>query len=57
MNQERDKLLDDLKEMKFNKAKYKLERIDPKGRLVYFRNVQSVGKWMTRFDLNSLGRA
>lgn len=53
--QERDKLLDELKDMKFNRAKGKLERIDPKGRLVYFRNAQMSGEWHTKFVLEGLG--
>lgn len=53
--QERRKLLDDLKTMKFSRAKNKLARMDPKGRLAYYRNVQAAGEWHTKFILNSLG--
>ena len=53
--QERDKLLDQLKNMKFGKAKGKLERIDPKGRLAYYRNVQMSGEWHTKFVLEGMG--
>ena len=52
---ERDDLLNKLKDMNFKKAKGKLERMDPEGRLAFYRNVQTVGKWMTRFDLTGLG--
>lgn len=53
--QERDNLLDELKDMKFNRAKYRLARMDPKGRLAYFRNVQMSGEWHTKYVLEGLG--
>lgn len=53
--QDRDKLLDDLKEMKFNRAKGKLARMDSKGRLAYYRNVQMSGEWHTKYILEGLG--
>lgn len=53
--QERDKLLDELKDMKFNSAKGKLARMDPKGRLAYYRNVQMAGEWHTKYILEGLG--
>ena len=53
--QERGKLLDDLKAMKFSRAKNKLARMDPKGRLAYYRNVQAAGEWHTKFILDGLG--
>lgn len=52
---QRELLLDDLKSMKFNRAKFSLLRMDPKGRLSYFRNVQQSGEWHTRVILESLG--
>ncbi len=54
---ERTALLNDLKGMKFNRAKFKLLRLDPKGRLVYYRNVQQAGEWHSKFVLESLGVA
>ncbi len=51
----RKALLDELSGMKFNRAKGKLLRMDPKGRLVFFRNVQQSGEWHTKFKLESLG--
>ena len=54
---QRQQLLDDLKTMKFNRAKFRLLRMDPKGRLAYFRNVQQSGEWHTRVILESLGTA
>jgi hypothetical protein len=54
--QEREALLQELKKLNtFNRAKGRLQRIDPKGRLALFRNNQSTGKWITRFDLSGLG--
>lgn len=54
--QERDKLLNELKGMNFNKAKAKVRRLDPKGRLAYLRNVQnSANQLYTRYDLPGLG--
>ncbi len=52
---ERQKLLDELKRMRFHQAKHKLIRMDPKGRLVYYRNNQNTNKWLTRIDLVSYG--
>lgn len=53
--QERDDLLNKLKDMKFNRAKYRLARMDPKGRLAYYRNVQKSGEWHTKYVLEGLG--
>ena len=53
--QERDKLLEELKKKNFNQAKGKLARMDPQGRLAYYRNVQNAGEWVTRYDLEGLG--
>ena len=52
---EREQLLDELKSLKFNRAKGRLLRMDPKGRLAYYRNVQQSGEWHTRFILEGLG--
>lgn len=52
---EREQLLNELKVMKFNRAKAKLRRIDPKGHMAYFRNAQESGKLYTRFELVGLG--
>lgn len=53
--QEREALLDELKEKNFQQIKARLRRIDPKGRLAFFRNAQTVGRWMTRYELSGLG--
>lgn len=52
---ERGQLLDELSAMKFGRAKSKLARMDPKGRLAYYRNAQQSGEWHTRFVLDGLG--
>ena len=54
---QRKELLDDLSGMKFNRAKYKLLRMDPAGRLVYYRNAQQTGEWHTKFILAGMGAA
>jgi len=54
--EEREKLADELVNMKnVNRIKGKLRRMDAKGRLAYFRNVQRSGEWHTRFDLIGIG--
>jgi hypothetical protein len=53
--QERTELLEKLKKMKFNRAKGKLRRMDPKGQIAYFRNAQEAGKLVTCFNLEGLG--
>lgn len=53
----RKALLDELSGMKFNRAKFKLLRMDPAGRLLYYRNVQHSGEWHTKFVLAGLGAA
>jgi len=53
--QERDALLNELKNMSFRQAQGKLRSLDEKGRMAYFRNAQQTGRWMTRYILPSLG--
>jgi hypothetical protein len=56
MNQsEREALLDELKTMSFRKAKGRLQRIDPKGRMAYYRNAQQTGEIVTAFVLEGKG--
>ena len=52
---ERRALLDELSGMKLWRAKFKLRLLDPKGRLLYLRNVQQSGEWHTKYVLESLG--
>jgi hypothetical protein len=54
--QEREKLLNDLKDMNFNKAKAKVRGLDRESRLAYYRNVQNTANRLyTRYDLPGLG--
>ncbi len=53
--QERDALLDEIKDKRFNQIRNICFRKDPKARLAYYRNVQESGKWMTRYVLEGLG--
>lgn len=53
--QERENLRTELKNLSFGAAKFKLHRLDKKGRLAYLRNNQRTGQWMTRFELDGLG--
>jgi len=53
--QQRLELLNELKNMKFNRAKGKVRGMDPKARLAFYRNAQGVGKLLTRYDLPTLG--
>lgn len=52
---EREKLLEDLSRMTFMRAKRKLRRMDRKAQVALYRNVQSTGEWVTRYDLVGLG--
>lgn len=53
--EERDALLDEIKDLPFNQIKGRVRGKDKKSRLAYYRNVQESGKWMTRYVLPSLG--
>lgn len=53
--EERDKLAEELKNKTFQQIRGVVNRRDPKTRLAYYRNVQQVGKWMTRYVLEGLG--
>ena len=53
--EQRQQLVDDLKGMPFNRAKGKVRGMDQNSRLVFYRNAQGVGRWLTRFDLPTLG--
>ena len=52
---ERDALKKDLLTMSFGPAKRKVRAMDEKGRLVFYRNSQTIGQWVTRFELPSFG--
>jgi hypothetical protein len=53
--EEREKLLNDLTKMKVPRARGKLRRMDPKGKLAYMRNAQEGGEYWTRYELYGLG--
>lgn len=53
--QERDALLDELKGNRFERCQRLLVLKDPKVRMKYWRNVQEVGRWMTRYVLPTYG--
>lgn len=52
---QRAKLVDELKKLPYNKAKGKVRGMDESSRLVLYRNAQGVGRWVTRFELPTLG--
>ncbi len=52
---ERQQLREELRKLTFHQAKRKLHRLDPKARLAYLRNSQSIGLFHTRFDLVGMG--
>lgn len=52
---ERDALLDDIKNLRFNQIKGRLRGKDKDIRLAYYRNVQETNRWMTRYILQGLG--
>ena len=53
--QERDALLNELKDLSFGKARFKLSRIDSKGRLAFFRSSYKPNELWTRYELAGLG--
>ncbi len=52
---QREKLANELKELKFNQAKGRVRGMDAASRLAFYRNSQGVGRWLTRYDLPTLG--
>lgn len=53
--QEREALLNEIKDLRINQIKGRLLRKDKKARLAFYRNVQETNRWMTRYILESLG--
>ncbi len=53
--QQRQELLDELKKMRFNRAKGKVRGMDSKSRLRFYRNAQNTGRLMTSYELPTLG--
>ena len=54
-SKEREDLANELINLKFNRAKGKIRRMDNQSRLAYLRNVQDVNQWATRYELPTLG--
>lgn len=53
--EERDALLEEIKDKRYPRIRGILNTRDPKARLAYFRNAQHSGRWMTRYVLEGLG--
>ena len=53
--QQRDHLRNELLQLSYNKAKGRINRIDPNSRLRYWRNAQRTGEWHTAYDMPALG--
>jgi hypothetical protein len=53
--QQREDLVNEIKNYKFMQAKGRVRRKDPESRLVFWRNAQSTGRLITRYDLPTLG--
>lgn len=53
--QQREALARELKRMNFKQANWKVKRMDPRGRLVFYRNAQQARRWLTRYELEGLG--
>jgi hypothetical protein len=52
---ERDALLDELRDKRFERCQRILILKDRSARLKYFRNIQETDRWMTRYILPTLG--
>lgn len=53
--QQRAALARELKQMNFRQANWKVKRMDPRGRLAFYRNAQQARRWLTRYELVGLG--
>jgi hypothetical protein len=53
--EQRAQLAQELVQLKFNQAKWRLRRMDAQGRLAFFRNTQQIGGLVTRFVLPTYG--
>jgi hypothetical protein len=52
---EREDLAQELSKLSFSQARGRMRRLDQKVRLVFLRNVQTSGRWETRYELPTLG--
>lgn len=52
---ERDDLLNEIKDLKMNQIRGRMQRKPGKVRLAFYRNAQHSDQWMTRYILEDLG--
>lgn len=52
---QRAELQSELEQLSFRRANGRLKRMDPMGRMAYYRNAQNTGQWLTRHVLAGLG--
>ncbi len=52
---EREALQRELEQLSFGRANGRLKRMDPMGRIAYYRNAQRTGQWATRHILAGIG--
>ena len=45
----------ELEQLSFRRANGRLKRMDPMGRMAYYRNAQNTGQWTTKHVLAGLG--
>ncbi|MCY3947159.1 MAG: hypothetical protein OXF44_12870 [Anaerolineaceae bacterium] len=45
----------ELEQLSFRRANGRLKRMDPMGRMAYYRNAQNTGEWTTKHILAGLG--
>ncbi|MCE2489021.1 MAG: hypothetical protein J4G17_03490 [Anaerolineae bacterium] len=52
---QRAELQGELEQLSFRRANGRLKRMDPMGRMAYYRNAQNTGQWTTKHILSGLG--
>ncbi len=52
---QRAELQGELEQLSFRRANGRLKRMDPMGRMAYYRNAQNTGQWTTKHILAGLG--
>ncbi len=52
---QRDELQRELEQLSFRRANGRLKRMDPMGRMAWYRNAQNTGQWTTKHVLAGLG--
>ncbi len=53
--EERAALQRELEQLSFRRANGRLKRMDPMGRMAWYRNAQHTGQWTTKYVLVGLG--